>query len=237
MPGLSPKKRLEIHYMQEARRASSIFPAGELVPYEMPDFVLHASGRSLGIEVTELCREEPRAEAGRLARIPDKAKERYSRIPNAPPLDVSLAFSRAAENLSVDNLIDSLIRFVCAHRGEKGSDLTTNELPVGFCHIGIHAPLIPGGNWHAPRGFDTVVAPKALLESRIAEKNIRLPEYRAHVSEGWLLIVNDQSLGPGEVYARPEDLSEWRFAFDFERVLLFSREAGGTGRVIELQRV
>ncbi len=223
--------------MQEARRASSIFPAGKLVSHEAPDFVLHAKTGSIGIEVTELCREVPRAEAGRLARIPDKAKERYGRFPDAQPLDVSLAFSRGAGHLRADKLIDSLVRFVYAHRREKRPDFTTNELPAGFCHIGIHAPLSSGGNWHAPRGFDTVAAPRALIESRIAEKNLRLPQYRAHVSEVWLLIVNDQFLGPGEVYARPEDLAEWRFAFDFERVLLFSREPGGGGQVIELRRV
>jgi hypothetical protein len=52
----------------------------------------------------------------------------------------------------------------------------------------------------------------------------------------WLLIVNDQFLGPGEVYARPDQLAQWKFPFDFEKVLLFSRERGGTGAVIEINR-
>jgi hypothetical protein len=48
--------------------------------------------------------------------------------------------------------------------------------------------------------------------------------------------VNDQFLGPGEVYARPDNLAHWKFPFDFDKVLLFSREPGGTGEVIEIQR-
>ena len=52
--------------MEEARRASTLFPAGGLEPYEKPDFLLFANPHTIGIEVTELCREEPRAEAGRL---------------------------------------------------------------------------------------------------------------------------------------------------------------------------
>jgi hypothetical protein len=44
-------------------------------------------------------------------------------------------------------------------------------------------------------------------------------------------------LGPGEVYARPEYLAQWKFAFDFEKALLFSREPGGGGEVVELQRM
>jgi hypothetical protein len=48
--------------------------------------------------------------------------------------------------------------------------------------------------------------------------------------------VNDQFLGPGEVYARPDHLAQWEFTFDFDKVLLFSREPGGGGEVIEIQR-
>jgi hypothetical protein len=54
--------------------------------------------------------------------------------------------------------------------------------------------------------------------------------------EVWLLIVNDRFLGAGEVYARPDRLAQWKFAFDFEKVLLFLREPGGSGEVIELHK-
>jgi len=49
------------------------------------------------------------------------------------------------------------------------------------------------------------------------------------------LIVNDRFLGAGEVYARAEDVTAWRFAFGFEKVLLFLREPGGSGDVIEVK--
>jgi hypothetical protein len=39
--GLNTQKRKESDYMEEARRASSVFPAGKLVPHERPDFLLH----------------------------------------------------------------------------------------------------------------------------------------------------------------------------------------------------
>lgn len=45
--------------------------------------------------------------------------------------------------------------------------------------------------------------PKELLKTRIAEKNRRIADYRLVAPEVWLLIVNDQFLGPGDVYARP----------------------------------
>jgi hypothetical protein len=44
-------------------------------------------------------------------------------------------------------------------------------------------------------------------------------------------------LGPGEVCTRPDRLAEWKFSFDFEKVLMFAREPGGGGEVLELQQM
>ncbi|MGH9614156.1 MAG: hypothetical protein ACRD4P_13865 [Bryobacteraceae bacterium] len=228
------KKRIETQYVEEARRASSIFPGGKLDPHEKPDFLLSADHGTIGIEVTELCREEPRAEAGRLGKVPDRAKEIYDRFPDAGPVDVGIGLWRA-ENIHFNVLTKSLADFVYANRDSKGTGFEKG-LPQGYCHIGIHEPLVAGGRWHGGRAFDTIVAPKELLETRIAEKNGRVADYRLSAPEVWLLIVNDQFLGPGEVYARPDHLAQWKFPFDFDKVLLFSREPGGSGEVIEIQR-
>ena len=106
------KKRIEKHYVEEARRASTILPGGELVSHENPDFLLRLDNGTLGIEVTELCREEPRAEAARLAKIPEKAKALYGRLAGSEPIDVSLAFSRNAIDLTFKELTNSLVEFV-----------------------------------------------------------------------------------------------------------------------------
>jgi hypothetical protein len=167
-PSANNKKRVETIYMEEARRASTLFPAGRLEPHEIPDFLLFANRGSIGIEVTELCREEPRTEAGRLSKIPDKAKEFYVRYPQAEPVDVSVAFWRA-ETVPFNVLTKSLADFVYANRASKGTRFKRN-LPQGFCHIGIFEPLTDEPRWHASRAFDTIVAPKELIKTRIAEK-------------------------------------------------------------------
>ena len=233
------KKRIEMHYVEEARRAHAVIPSGKLVPHEKPDFLLRMDKGTIGIEVTELCREEPRAESGRLAKIPEKAKACYGRLSESEPIDVSLAFSRHATTLTLEQLTKPLVELVYARRKSKGI-CPVRDLPKGYCHVGIHSPLErvdPTGRWYGVRSFDTVVAPKQLVESRIAEKNARLAGYRLAASEVWLLIVNDQFLGPGEVYVQPDRLTEWKFSFDFEKVLLFARKPGGGGDVFELQRM
>ena len=228
------KKAIETAYLEEARRASTVFPLGRLEPQEIPDFVLCAGDRKIGIEVTELCREEPRAEAGRLSKVADRAREIYCSYLQAEPVDVNAAFWRA-ESVHFNSLTKSLADFVYAHRSAKGTGFGTN-LPNGFCHIGIFEPIRDELRWRACRAFDTVLLPKELIEARIAEKNTHVRGYRRAAPEVWLLIVNDQFLGPGEVYARPDMLAQWKFHFDFDKVLLFLREPGGSGEVIQIMQ-
>lgn len=228
------QKKVETYYMEESRQASSIFPHGELVLHEEPDFLLRTDRGTIGIEVTELCRKEPRAAGGKLAKVPNTAQKLYNQLANAEPVFVSVGFSAQAENVRFNELINSLVEFVHRNKNNKGSGFT-RDLPKGYCHIGIFAPLEPLERcWHGAHAFETVVASKELLESCIAKKNKRVSVYRVPTPEVWLLIVNDQFLGPGKVYARPDNLAEWKFVFDFEKVLLFSREPGGSGEVIEL---
>jgi hypothetical protein len=228
------KKRVERQYIEEARRASTIFPSGVLVAHERPDFLLRTNGWQIGIELTELCREAPRAEAGRLAKIPRRAQQRYEQFDCAVPVDVVIAFWRA-ERIGINVLVNSLADFVCRNRVVRGSEFE-EALPDGYCHIGIHDPLEAAARGHAFRAFDTVLVTRELLNARIAEKNVLVPVYRHSAAEIWLLIVNDLFLGPGEVYARPDHVAQWKFDFDFDKVLLFSRQPSGRGEVMEIQR-
>jgi hypothetical protein len=232
------KKQIEIQYLAEAHRASSVFPIGELVPSEIPDFLLRTDGRIIGIEVTELCREQQRAEGGKLSRVSDKAREIYERLATANPIDVSAAFAPNTENVRFGELTKGLAAFAHANRSANGTSFDWNDfdLPGGYCYIAIDPARESIGQWRTSKAFGSTLVTKEPLERCIADKNLRLPDYRLAAGEVWLLIVNDQFLGAGEVYARPDHLAQWKFAYGFEKVLLFSREPGGGGQVIELQR-
>jgi hypothetical protein len=60
--------------------------------------------------------------------------------------------------------------------------------------------------------------------------------YRRACDEVWLLIVNDQWIGPGEVHVRAEDVATWAFDFAFDKVLIFIRPLGARSEVVELNR-
>jgi hypothetical protein len=233
------QKQLELWYLEEARRASAFFPAGDFTPHENPDFLLSTAAGTLGIEVTELCCEAPRHEGARLGYVAPKAKTLYGRRAGAEPVSVSPVFSRDADAMTVDELAASLADFVYKHRDENGTFLWNRceNFPRGYSQIGVFEPFDfeREGHWRYFRAFQTTLAPKELLESRIAAKNKRLPDYRKVASEVWLLVVNDQFLGPGEVHVPGGQLVRWRFTFDFDRVLIFTRRASGAGQVVELR--
>ena len=231
------QKRIEGIYLAEARRVSTIFPAAELHPFKpFPDFV--TDDKSLGIEVTELCDPDGRSDGARLSFVVPRAKQMYNSRPDAPPLSVATGMSPQAEDMRVDELTQSLADFVYAHRHERG-EIKDERLPRGWCHIAIFDPWgnqPADGDWPVSRAIHTVLGAKEMVEARITEKNARVSDYRAQVSEVWLLIVNNRYLGPGEVYLRADAISTERFTFAFDRVLVFLRDIGAGGEVVELQR-
>jgi hypothetical protein len=237
------QKRVERYYLDQARKVSSIFPLGEVTAAEHPDFLIHVEDGVIGIEVTELCDQGLRSFAGKQELVVRRAKQRYVAASGSVPVDVTVAFAPEAEAIPGGELIDHLAAFVSENRERFLS--RTIEKPYfdhskGFIYIGIHSVLPdedPTGRWQGMAAFAKTVAPQELLKEYIEDKNDKVPAYRLSAPIVWLLLVSDQFLGAGELYARPEDLARWRFDFDFDKVLLFTREIGNDGsEVHELQR-
>ena len=228
------QKERERAYLNEALSAApSIFPHGKVENHDPLDFLIE----DVGIEMTELCREHERGEAARLGYVASRAKQRYTARPGATPVSVSPVFSRAAQELGLKALVKGLADFVHAHRDCHRSFSASDGLPAGYSHIGIFPRLeleANDGEWRHFRAGDTVLASKDLLEERIAAKDDRVAAYREDAVQVWLLMVNDLFVGPGEVAFRDEDIAEWSFGSKFDRLLLFERQPGGSGKVSEL---
>ena len=75
-----------------------------------------AASGTIGIEVTELCLERPRAEAGRIAKVAGKTQERYRQSPNSQQVDVGAAFRLNVEHVGSLQLVSGLVDFVLAHQ-------------------------------------------------------------------------------------------------------------------------
>lgn len=234
---MNDKKRIERLYLDRARAACSLFPEVEPEPHEPLDFLF---GKSLGIEITELCEEEARGLGARLGHVVPKAKKLYGAKPNAKPVNVSPGLSPQAEMMHVDELAKGLADFVYKHRdaNENFDWYHCEDMPKGFSGIGVFPPwdIEPEGRWLNFRAINVASITQEMLATRIAEKNAKLPQYRKIAPEVWLLIVNDLFLGPGEVTVRLDHLKRWTFNFDFDKVLFFECQPGGSGTVIELLR-
>nr|QIQ10809.1 hypothetical protein GLBDPPGF_00015 [uncultured bacterium] len=230
------KKRIELRYLEEARQACSMFPVGQPIPNEPLDFLF--DGGRVGIEITELCREDERREGARLGYVAPRARRIYARL-GGHPVNVSPVFSLDADEMDVETLAQNLADFVYNHRhANQNFEWHDHELPKGYINIGVFPPFDfePAGDWRYFRVFSTTLATREQIAARIDSKNGRIAHYRAVASEVWLLIVNDLFLGPGEVAVRDDDLASWAFGYAFDKVLLFQRQPGGSGRVIELRR-
>jgi hypothetical protein len=106
-------------------------------------------------------------------------------------------------------------------------------LPAGFDFIGISPPL-SGVSWHSGEHGRMSLLDREHLATVIAKKNQLFAKYAANASGCpiWLLIFSGPSVSRGVPI--PAAISEWRFSFDFGKVLLFS---GMDNQVFELGRL
>jgi hypothetical protein len=73
---------------------------------------------------------------------------------------------------------------------------------------------------------------RELLDGAIRKKNADLARYRARYDRAWLILAS--TLSPlSASFSVPDEIGEWRFVFDFDKVLLLSEPHG---RVFSLQR-
>lgn len=172
-----------------------------------------------------------------MARVADRARDRYSLLAPNEPVEVSASFAPRARELALGVLVTGLVDFVRAHNSDnKSVDWNEDDLPEGYCYIAIHSAQKPLAKWRTFGILERTLATKKLVGKRITDKLSHLQEYRKAVPENWLLLVNDRFLGAGEVYVREDHARQWEFAFDFDKVLLFLRDPGGSGTVIEVRR-
>jgi hypothetical protein len=232
------KKLSERWLIEEARRRSTIFPPGELSAFESPDWLIRDA--FLGIEVTDLLPPKRNSlySGAQLsafqAEIVQRARAQYF-TECASDADVLVFFEnewnrkREAQAYAV-----SLAQFVRRNLPVDRDCVTLQARHAKDWVEGISVIRISrtGNKWLAAGAAGIPLLEYTDLAARIAAKNKLLPRYRARLPEWkmWLLMATDirvlRSVGI------PPDITDWRFSFDFEKVLLMPWD----GEVVELAR-
>ena len=230
------KKRIERAYLELARTWHAAFPQGSLVESEAPDFLVSTPGGQFGFEVTQLLQSPsdspfaPRQIESFRDWIIRRAEEIYSLSGN-PPVDVNAYFSvRPAEKQRKEQLAQAFAEFVRANYPEDGKVWNFREgrpdstLPSDFGAVSIARPLLGGSRrWFAGGVGETKLLTYDLLNEVISAKNPLVADYRARANEVWLLIAVD--IFPFSAsFSVPAEVDTWRFDYEFDQVLLLSRQ-------------
>lgn len=154
--------------------------------------------------------------------------EAVARGAGLPVLDVLVYFGDR-QPLKLEETATFLVEFVRDHPVDR---CETFDLPDGGV-IRIARPLagqVP--RWTCNESGSEPTLARELLDETIQTKNGDLARYRSSYDRAWLIVAS--TLFPlSASFSVPDAIAEWRFAFDFDRVLLLAEPHG---RVFSLQR-
>lgn len=199
-----------------------------------PDFVHECDGERIAIEVTRLFHPSG---AGSVARRESESFHRaimrraaeIAIVEGLPVYDV-LVYFNDRELMEKEKTATALVEFVKHHPVEH---CETFDPPDGLGIIRIARPLagqVPA--WTCGESGSEAVLTRHQLADVIQKKNNDLQRYRAQYDRAWLLIAS--TLFPlSASFSVPDEIEQWRFAFDFDKVLLLAEPHG---RVFNLAR-
>ena len=234
------KKELEAKYLEMARSATSLIPAGDVEPGEKPDLRIRTASGLLGIEITKLHQtapqdgEAPMEKRGRRHKVLTFAEELHKERGGAD-VTVEVFFSKVELPKEWKRVSEFLADFVQQHSANLPPNGTPHTFGVysksGIQHINIRPQDPEHPQWRELGESDR---PQALryeqVQAVIAKKNEKLSDYQSLPLGTWLLMIVDPFPRPAYLCV-PNDLASWQFPSAFAKILLFSREEN---RVYEL---
>lgn len=233
------KKERERWLIEQARqRCPGMFPLGELLPSESPDWLIPSA--QLGIEVSTLL---PPVSPGKFSGpqlssfqlgVVQAAQRRYYELASSPANVLVFFANEWRRKRDRAQMAEALARFVAENYPVDGESVTLDPCAIenwlDFVSVIRIAPV--GGDW-ASGGVNSIgVLTCEHLAGRIGVKSELVPGYRRRLPDWslWLLLVTEVNVLCS--ISVPKEAFEWQFAFDFDRALLFDWDRG----VIELQR-
>lgn len=224
-------KEIERRVIEWARQNSTLIPSGELQEFERPDWRIPSA--SIAIEVSLLL---PGKSDGALFSPPQLSKfqeqvvtiaeQTYRELRGPGPVDVLVYFVNDwGQKRDPKAMGLALAQFVLSNYPSDALSVTLDETtPDGFAVIRIER--IDGG-WGTGSLNSIQVLTYEQLRARIEGKNRHVPEYRARIPQGWQVwLLFGTSPSVLWTVSTPHEVTAWRFACGFDRVLLHSWEHG-----------
>lgn len=233
------RKRIELSYLNAARKAGVPIPPGE-TPAEEPDFRFHSESGALGIELSEVMKPAssnhgilPIFEEAMQREIIANAQRAYYAAPNAQPVHVNVNFAdRCGRQYDKREMARRLAEFVQTNSRLANPAkifMHDNEPPPeGFFSVLLQAEDNPQRDWwFGSSGGINLSEIRPEVEARIAAKDALVPTYRANLPNGaqlWLLLHSGVTI-PRSMPI-PHGAENWRISFRFDRVFWFAELDG-----------
>ncbi len=226
------KKQAERYYVDHVRTYyPGTLPDSPPSDFEEPDFLFEVKGaKKLGLEVMQLFHptesgEFPELQVARFHRdVTSRAAKIYAKLRADRPVDITAYFDM---DVRMEGLQKSALNMASTVADlDFGTHCKMPGFPPGLSVIGITPAQNPEVlKWSSPGNSHTPLLTKAFLGAAIAKKNALVPRYRLNAERVWLLLVS--SLGCLQsTFAAPDAITDWRFDYAFDQVLLLTQEPG-----------
>jgi hypothetical protein len=240
MSALEDKKKREAYHLLLFLENFAGFPAGTILPWERPDFLVQTQRECIGIELSQWYFRETTNEHGSRLRAKESAEEKvlqraasgYERR-GLPPVDVFVHWSPSNNPglIKIDHLAATLIDSVECYLPEQGNNTIIQyphpgyeSLPGEVVSLYIWRPRnITKTRW-VPFGatFPPSLTGRDDLQEIVQKKKDNVSHYRQKCSQVWLLIVSNDLELPmvrlSKICNLAPEAKDFRLETTFDRV-------------------
>jgi hypothetical protein len=231
------KKQVERRLIEEARRRTNLLPNGTLSEYESPDWLIPDS--SLAIEVSAVL--PPKGDnlfsGAQLSSwqidVVARAQQHYFSAYDTDA-DILVFFDNEwNRRRRPEAMAQALAGFVNSNLPQDSDCVTLQRYDTDQWVDGVSVIRIArtGRQWQAGSAADIHELRQVDLAAQIDSKNKLVERYRSRLPGWsiWLLLTTEIQVLRS--VAIPRDVGNWRFTFDFDRVLLMPWD----GNVIQIR--
>lgn len=221
----------------------------EVIESEEPDFLIKLSGKTLGIELTELYHEPPEdgvpLQAQEVLRLRTaKAAQRLYAAKGLPSLHVSVYFNPSyvlskRDVLRLSTSISDLVARNAPHPGQLFTEeygwVNRDYFPEEINSISAwHVPSLTEPFFSSPSASFIPTLEESDIERVLRSKEPKVQRYRERCHEIWLLVSFDQGR-LSTCFEHDEEVLRRRYASSFDRVFLL-RHIGNTLHELQVVR-